>query len=110
MADLDLDTLVFSAPSFPWWFGISICALGSNPWSEELRRVEMGLKVPYDLSRGNGRRLVDCENALDNFAWFFGHYGFEEGGGTVHGHQVEAHSNEFFSPCEPLKERTRGGM
>ena len=94
MADLDLDPFVFSAPSFPWWFGISMGALGSNPWSKELRRIEVGLEIPDDLCRGNGGRLVDCENALDDFAWLFGHYGFEEGDGTVHGHPVEAHSNQ----------------
>ena len=69
-------------------------ALGSNPWGKELRRVEVGLEIPDDLSRGYGGRLVDCEYALDNFARFFGHYGSEEEGGTVHGHPAEACSNQ----------------
>ena len=93
MADFDLDALVFSAPSFPWWFGIPVCALGSDPWCEELRRIEVGLKIPDYLSRGNGGRLVDCKYAFNKFASIFGHDAVEEGG-TAHGHSVEAGSHK----------------
>ena len=64
-------------------------ALGSDPWCEELRRIEVGLKIPDYLSRGNGGRLVDCKHAFDDFASVFGHDAVE-GGGTAHGHSVEA--------------------
>ena len=98
MADFDLDALVFSTPSFPWWFGISIGALSSNPWSKEFRRVEVGLEVPNYLSRGNGGRLVDCENAFDDLACVLGHYAVEEEGRTAHGKRVERTvTNDYFS-------------
>ena len=89
MANLDLDALVFSAPSFPWWFGISMCALSSNPWSEKLRRIEVGLEISDYLSRGDGGRLVDCEHAFDDLASVLRHYAVEEEGGTAHGNSVE---------------------
>ena len=110
MADLDLDALVFSASSFPWWFGISMCALGSNPWGKELRRVEVGLNIPDYLGRGNGRRLVDCKNAFDDFPCVFGHHAVEEEGGTAHGNPVEAYSDQLLSLKEPQKEGIEGGM
>ena len=50
-----------------------MCALGGDPWCEELRRIEVGLKIPDYLSRGNGGRLVDCKHAFNNLASIFGH-------------------------------------
>ena len=68
-----------------------MCALGGDPWCEELRRIEVGLKIPDYLSRGNGGRLVDCKHAFNNLASIFGHDAVEEGG-TAHGHSVETGS------------------
>ena len=65
-------------------------AFSSNPWSKDFRRVEVGLEVPDYLSRGNGGKLVDCENAFDDLACVLGHYAVEEEGGrTAHGDRVE---------------------
>ena len=87
-----------------------MCALGSNPWSKELRRVEVGLKIPDYLSRGNGGRLVDCENAFDDFACVFGHHAVEEEGGRAHGNLEEAYSDQCFSLKEPQKQGSEGGL
>ena len=87
-----------------------MCALGSNPWSKELRWVEVRLKIPDCLSRGNGGRLVDCKDAFNDFACVFGHHTVEEEGGTAHGNPVEAYSDQLLSLKEPQKEGIEGGM